>query len=168
LNRGRVITSSACRTERAGNTAVILAARLFQTIPKQDRLGFWDDETLNAKKVADFLGFDKDQVARISSVSAASVRFDGKMPKQVEDRLEEIANIAELVAQFFAGDRVKTGRWFRMKNPRLGDVSPRDMIRARKQNRLRRLVLEALKERSPKAEPPRRSRATRKRVRRRR
>ena len=80
------------------------AAQLFSTVPKQDHLGFWADHTFNARAVADFFEFDTRALAKVASVAPASVRFDQKIPKEVLERLEEIANIAGLVAQFFEGD----------------------------------------------------------------
>lgn len=119
---------------------------LFATVAKQDHLGFWADETLNARGVVDFLGLDKRDVAKLADVAPASVRFDQKIPKEVLERLHEIANICGLVAQFFAGDVTKTALWFRTKNPMLGDISPRDMIRYGRYARLQRFVLDALEQ----------------------
>lgn len=120
------------------------SSSLFNTVATQDPLGFWADETLNARGVVDFLGLDKRDVAKIADVSVASVRFDQKIPREVFERLHEIANICGLVAQFFSGDVAKTALWFRTKNPLLGDISPRDMIRYGRYARLQRFVLEAL------------------------
>jgi hypothetical protein len=119
---------------------------LFNTVAKRDYLGFWANETLNARGVADFLDLDKRDVAKVAGVSPASVRFDQKIPKEVLDRLLEIANICGLVAQFFEGDAQKTGLWFRTKNPLLGDISPRDMIRFGRYEKLHRFVIAALEE----------------------
>lgn len=123
-------------------------ASLFDTIAKRDYLGFWANETLNARGVADFLDLDKRDVAKVAGVSPASVRFDQKIPKEVFDRLLEIANICGLVAQFFNGDAQKTALWFRTKNPLLGDISPRDMIRFGRYEKLHRFVIAALEENS--------------------
>jgi hypothetical protein len=125
-------------------------APLFQTVHSQDHLGFWADQTLNASKVAKFFELNKRDVAQVSDVAAASVRFDQKMPKEVRERLEEIANIATLVAQFFEGDALKTALWFKTRNPLLGNLSPRDMIRFGRYERLRRFVMEALVENTAK------------------
>ena len=121
-------------------------ASLFRTVPQQDLLGFWADQTLNSRKVADFLDFDKRTIAKVADVAVTSVRFDQKIPKEVADRLAEIANICELVAQHFAGNPQKTALWFKTRNPLLGDISPRDMIRFGRCERLRRFVTEALEE----------------------
>jgi hypothetical protein len=121
---------------------------LFGTVPDRDYLGFWADQTLKAREVADFLDLDKPTVAKLAQVAPASVRFDQKIPKEVLERLQEIANICGLVAQFFGGDIAKTAIWFRTKNPLLGDISPRDMIRYGRYEKLRRFIMNALQENS--------------------
>jgi len=119
---------------------------LFATVPDKDYLGFWADQTLNAREVVDFLDLDKRDVAKLAGVAPASVRFDQKIPKEVLDRLQEIANICGLVAQFFVGDVTKTALWFKTVNPLLGNISPRDMIRYGRYEKLLRFVMEALEE----------------------
>jgi hypothetical protein len=119
-------------------------ARLFNTVPHKDYLGFWANETLKAKSVADFLNLDRHEVARIADVSGASVRWDHKIPQEVVERLTEIAVVCSLVAQFFVGDVVKTALWFKTKNPLLGNLTPRDMIRFGRYEKLRRFVMYAL------------------------
>jgi len=63
-------------------------------------------------------------------------------------RLREIANIANLVAEFFAGDAQKVGLWFEIANPMLGNISPRDMIRIGRYKRLLNFVIVAREENS--------------------
>jgi hypothetical protein len=121
---------------------------LFGTVPDRDYLGFWANQTLKAREVADFLGLDKPTVAKLAQVAPASVRFDQKIPREVLERLQEIANVCGLVAQFFGGDVSKTALWFRTKNPLLGDISPRDMIRYGRYEKLRRFIMSALEENS--------------------
>ena len=117
---------------------------IFGTVPERDYLGFWADQTLKSRAVADFLDLDKRTVAKLAGVAPASVRFDQKIPREVLDRLQEIANICGLVAQFFGGDVAKTALWFKTKNPLLGDISPRDMIRYGRYEKLRRFIMNAL------------------------
>src|SRR5881392_3427038 len=119
---------------------------LFATVPDKDYLGFWADQTLNAREVVDFLDLNKRDVAKLAGVASASVRFDQKIPKEVLDRLKEIANICGLVAQFFGGDIAKTALWFKTVNPLLGNISPRDMIRYGRYEKLRHFVMSALEE----------------------
>ena len=130
-------------------------AALFRTIPEKNYLEFWAGPSLKSEKVVDFLDFKKADVARIAGVSLASVRFDHKMPRQVRDRLIEVATLCELVAQYFRGDVVKTALWFKAANPLLGHVSPREMIRLGRCDKLRRFVMDALEENaaSPAASP---------------
>lgn len=119
-------------------------AGLFGTVADKNYLGFWANETLNARGVAEFLDLDKRDVAKVANVAPASVRFDDKIPKSVLERLQEIANICELVAQYFQGDIRKTALWFKTNNPLFGNIAPRDMIRYGRYERLRRFVMEAI------------------------
>jgi hypothetical protein len=119
---------------------------LFRNVHDRDYLGFWANQTLNTRGVADFLGLKKPDVAKVAGVAPSSVRFDHKIPREVLERLEEIANICALVAQFFEGDVAKTALWFRTRNPLLGDISPRDMIRFGRYAKLRQFVMDALAE----------------------
>ena len=115
-------------------------------IPDGRYLGFWADLTLNARSVVDFLDLDKRDVAKLAGVACSSVRFDQEIPKEVLERLQEIANICGLVAQFFGGDATKTALWFKTENPLLGNISLRDMIRYGRYEKLRRFVMSALEE----------------------
>ncbi len=125
---------------------------LFRTVADRDYLGFWANQTLNSREVAKFLDFDKRDVAKVADVAPASVRFDQKIPKEVLDRLEEIANICALVAQHFEGDVMKTALWFKTKNPLFGNIAPRDMIRYGRYQKLQRFVTEAMADNAAKAQ----------------
>jgi hypothetical protein len=72
------------------------------------------------------------------------------MPLPVRDRLEEIANTVNMVATMFSGDVNRTSAWFRARNPMLGDISPRDMIRLGRYERLRKFIINAMNERNAK------------------
>lgn len=56
----------------------------------------------------------------------------------------ELEQLCEQVVGFFEGDVAKTALWFRLPNPLLGDISPRDMIRYGRYARLQEFVAEAL------------------------
>lgn len=131
---------------------IVANAGLFGTVADKNYLGFWANETLKAREVVDFLDFNKRDVAKVADVAPASVRFDEKIPKGVLERLQEIANICELVAQHFRGDIRKTALWFKTKNPLFGNISPRDMIRYGRYERLRRFIMDAMAENA--AMPP--------------
>ena len=118
---------------------------IFQNLPKGDPLGFGlGSSEFRPEKVRDFLELTKGDVSRVANVSIKSVRFDDAIPTAVLERLEEIAVTCSLVAEVFNGDRGKAALWFRTKNPMLGDVSPRDMIRLRRFDRLRRFIKGAI------------------------
>ena len=122
---------------------------LFETVPKDFlKLGF--GSSFDAKKVTSFLNFKKEDVARLASVSVKSVRYDDAIPDQVRERLEEIGTTINMVAKAFDGDGEKTAAWFRVRNPLLGDVSPRDMIRLGRYERLRKFIINAMIERNAK------------------
>jgi DNA-binding XRE family transcriptional regulator len=126
-----------------------LRPALFRNVADRDYLGFWADRTLKAREVADFLDLKKSDLAKVAGVSSQSVRFDEKMPREVRERLTEIANICALVAQFFEGDVKKTALWFQTQNTLLGDITPRDMIRYGRYAKLREFVIAALEENEP-------------------
>lgn len=119
---------------------------LFQTVAN-DTLGFGQGSTFHAKRVVEWMDFSREEVSRIASVAKSSVRYDEAAPRPVRERLEEIANIANMAASAFNGDPEKTALWFRTKNPMLGDVSPRDMVRLGRYDRLRKFVVNALADR---------------------
>jgi hypothetical protein len=58
----------------------------------------------------------------------------------------ELTVLCEQVVGFFEGDVAKTALWFRLPNPMLGDISPRDMIRFGRYEKVQQFVLDALNE----------------------
>jgi hypothetical protein len=69
----------------------------------KDYLGFWANETLNARAAARFLDLNKHDVAKVAHGAPASVRFDGKIPKEVLDCLEKLRRF---VVEALAADSV--------------------------------------------------------------
>ncbi len=120
---------------------------LFATVPA-DYMQFGFGAAFDAKRVPTVLGLNKEDVSRLASVSVKSVRYDKGIPLQVRERLEEIANTVNMVAQALDGDINKTVSWFRARNPLLGDVSPKDMIRLGRYERLRKFIINAMTEQS--------------------
>jgi len=117
--------------------------KLFKSVPSHGYLGLLK-EGGSPKNTADFLEFDRSDVARAIGISEASVRYDERMPKELEQRLREIAVICELVAEHFNGDTKKTALWFQVSNPTLGNISPRDMIRLGRYQKLLKFIQNAL------------------------
>jgi hypothetical protein len=128
--------------------------QLFETVARSDPLKFWANHgALDYDKVRNFLGLDKTDLSRVASVRKSSVRFDDRIPAELKERLEQIANICSLVAQHFDDDARKTAIWFQTENPLLGNMSPRDMIRYGRFAKLRRFIYEAL-DKDPSDSPP--------------
>lgn len=120
-----------------------LSLGLFDTVP-DDILNFGIGKHFDAKRVPEMLNLRKEDVSRLASVSVKSVRYDDAIPEQVRERLEEIGITINLVAKVFNGDAEKTAVWFRARNPLLGDVAPRDMIRLGRFERLRKYIIGAM------------------------
>jgi uncharacterized protein (DUF2384 family) len=119
---------------------------LFETVPKEDYLSLFPSGGTDYEKVVDLLDFRKKDVARASNVALHSVRYDPpKMPKELQNRIQEWAVALNLVAQFFR-DEQKTVLWFKTPNPLLGDIAPRDMIKIGRFKKLRQFILQALSE----------------------
>lgn len=120
--------------------------QLIATVAKHDYLGFTPEKKgalPNYKVVPELLQFDKKQVSQLGRVAQSSVRYDANIPRDLAERLEETANIANRVAALFGGDIAKTALWFRTPNPMLGNISPRDMLRHGRFKRLATFVSEA-------------------------
>ena len=115
---------------------------LFDNVP-MDYMNFGHGNSFRPKEVQNWLSLNKDDISRIASVAPSSVRFDRHIPKSVQVRMEEIANIINMVASNFDGNVDRTVAWFKAKNPLLGDVSPRDMIRLGRYERLRKFIVNA-------------------------
>lgn len=126
-----------------------MSPQLFSSVPN-DYLQFGLGDSFEARRVPHVLGLKKEDVAHLAEVSPNSVRYDEQIPERVRERLEEIAQTINLVAQAFDGDVQKTVTWFKLRNPMLGDVAPRDMIRLGRYERLRKFIINAMTERNAK------------------
>jgi hypothetical protein len=82
---------------------------------------------------------------------AGRVARGGRKPARLAGD-DELAVLCKQVMGFFEGDVAKTALWFRLPNPLLGDVSPRDMIRYGRYARLQEFVAEALADNAGAAE----------------
>lgn len=112
-------------------------------IAKQDLLHLYRGGRPDYKRIAGFAKLTKVDLGKLAGVATASVRYDAHIPEPVAERLREIANIANLIAEFFAGDAEKVGLWFELPNPVLGNISPGQMIRIGRYKRLLNFVVDA-------------------------
>lgn len=117
---------------------------IFNTVSRSDELGLISRGKVNYGAVAGLLELDNNALSKVGGVSKKSVRLDDRIPRELASRLDEIANICNLVADYFDGDVARTALWFKIPNPMLGNISPRDMIRYGRYRRLRKFVVESL------------------------
>ncbi|MGA8182686.1 MAG: hypothetical protein WB819_03475 [Terriglobia bacterium] len=127
-----------------------MGSAIFDTVPKRDYLSLFSGGRTDYKKVVRLLDFNKRDIAKASHVPLNSVRYDQKIPKELEQRLNEWATALAAVAQHFK-DTQKTVLWFKIPNPLLGNVAPREMLRVGRFNKLHRFILNALSENEPPA-----------------
>jgi hypothetical protein len=119
------------------------ADSLFNTVSNRDYLKFKNGKVTDYASVADFLDFKKEDISKITKVAKKSVRYDDRIPIQVKNYLDQIANICQLVAEIFEGDVQKTALWFKTVNPSLGMISPRDMIKIGRYEKLMQFIIDA-------------------------
>lgn len=113
-------------------------------MPK-DRLNLFQGHDVQGEEVVKLLRYKKREVSQASGVGLNSIRYDAKMPQELEDRLIEWATTINLVADFFK-DVDKTILWFYTPNPLLGEQTPRDMIRIGRSKKLIKFIRNALSE----------------------
>lgn len=116
---------------------------LFNTVSKKDYLDYTSSSS-DLKKVVKFLELTSNDVSKATGQRKDTIRYDERISHELQERLEEIGNIINLTASFFDGDLKKTSIWFKTKNPLLGDVSPRDMIRYGRYDKLQKFIFNAL------------------------
>ena len=121
-----------------------LQSTLFSTVSSVDRLGLYAEDGFRPKALTEFLDLTHADISHMTGVSKKSVRLDAAIPNEVREHLEQIGNVCNMVAQHFDGDARKTALWFKTKNPMLGDIAPRDMVRFGRYDKLRRFVIGAL------------------------
>lgn len=120
------------------------AHKLFDSVYHNDSLKFWRDHGLDYERVRDIVGLSNSDLSRVAEIARSSVRFDSRIPPELKDRMEQIANCCAMLADHFNGDAQKVSLWFKAPNPMLGNVSPRDMIRYGRFAKLQRFIVEAL------------------------
>ena len=125
---------------------VTLNTDIFSTVPKEDYLSLMRAGKPKYRRIVDLLEFRKEDVSKAAGVPLSSVRYDGKIPTELRERLREWANVINLVAEHFGGDAHKTALWFTTVNPLLGDISPRDMIRFGRYKKLLKFIMNAMAE----------------------
>ena len=120
---------------------------LFNNIPNKDYMHLFSAHEVIGGNVAKILNYKKTDLSVATKVPLNSVRYDDKMPSELKERLTEWATAINLVAEFF-NDEEKTILWFSTPNPLLGDISPRNMIKMGRFQKLFKFIQTALDENS--------------------
>ncbi|QQR79326.1 MAG: DUF2384 domain-containing protein [Deltaproteobacteria bacterium] len=125
-----------------------METNIFSSIPSNDRYlsMFFHRNQPDYDKIRQVLNFNKKEIAAAAHVPLESVRNDNRISKELLDRLKEWAVLLGLVAEYFEGNTHKIELWFRMPNPLLGNISPRDMIRFGRFKKLHQFIQNALHE----------------------
>lgn len=121
------------------------ASEIFNTVPT-DYMSLFQGEYPDFKGVVDKLELKKTDVSQATGISLGSVRYDQKIPNILKQIIREWAILLNMVAGHFKGDQDRTVIWFTISNPMLGDITPRDMIRLGRFNKLYSFVNTALAE----------------------
>ena len=119
---------------------------IFGTVSKKDYFSFFKKDKPEYNRIKKFLDFKKEDISKATGVSLNSIRFDERIPPEVQQRMKEWANLVNLVAEHFEGSAEKTALWFITPNPLLGNVTPRDMIRFGRYKKLFKFIFNALSE----------------------
>lgn len=122
---------------------------IYQTVPQRLPPVLFTEGQADLRKTADFLRFPSSEFARLIGTPRKAVRLDARTAEVIRVRLTEIATICALVMDFFGGDLDKTCLWFTTRNPLLGNISPREMIRLGLYRRVLRFVQEARAQEPP-------------------
>lgn len=137
------------RNLNMSTTAARQCSVIFDNVPKHNYLGLLDDSS--PKKVASYLGLTTSELSKAVGVTTkrttkrtSSRTHSEKIPKEILARMREIAVICEMVAGYFEGNVQKTVLWFSLKNPMLGGISPKDMIRSGNYRKLEKFIRNAL------------------------
>lgn len=112
----------------------------------EDDLSSFQKGDLTFSKAIHLIDFNKEEISKATGVPVRAVRYDEQMPQILRDQLREWANLLNLVVEFFEGDREKTALWFKITNPFLGNITPRDMLRLGLYKKLFRFVKNAIAE----------------------
>jgi hypothetical protein len=120
-----------------------MSSALYTTVPRLMPDVLFSQGLADPRKTADFLGFKTGDVATATGVPRSSVHLGASIPAEVRARLTEIATICALVMEYFSGNLDKTHLWFTTRNPLLGNLSPREMIRLGLYRKVLRFVQEA-------------------------
>lgn len=118
---------------------------LFASVPKSDILNlFYTNGEPDAGRITDILDYKRKDVSVATDIPLDRVRLEPRrIPRELMERVREWGTAINLVGNHFK-DEKKTILWFQTPNPMLGDISPRDMIRAGRFRKLLKFIQTAI------------------------
>ena len=117
------------------------ANAIFETVPEKDSFRLYKNGIPQVSVIKDIMGLTKAQIAESVEIQVTLLRSDAKMSKKVRDRMTEYAHIIDLVGNHFNQDLDKTIRWFKLPNPALGGISPKEMILLGRYKKLMQFIM---------------------------
>ncbi len=114
--------------------------KIFSNIPQGDLFGIKTAQGFDYQEAAKFFTMNKKAVAKAAGVSEQSVRYDDRMPTDLEEFFMELVSVLSVVSSQLGQDKEKTKLWFNMPNPMLGGVSPLNMILLGKHKKLMKFI----------------------------
>lgn len=120
----------------------MLTENLFQSHPK-DYFNLFNGDKVDSQAVNKILKFKKVDVAKATKISKSSVRYDDRMPQDLEERIIEWALIINKVYEFFQ-DEDKVKLWIKTPHPLFSYITPRDLIKFGKARKLIKFIDEAM------------------------
>ena len=118
---------------------------LFATVQMGSIPAIWEQPgEVNTWEVLKMLELSNRDAAALARVPVNSIKRGIPIPEDLATRVLEWAVMLEVVAGFFEGDVDKTVLWFKLGNPLLGGLTPREMIRFGRAQKLREIIQDAL------------------------
>lgn len=96
----------------------------------EDRLDLFKNGQPQYSKIKKVIDLTDNDFASATNFPVTSLKSGAsKLPKDFLRILQDLGNGINLVAEAFNGDMKKVNLWFQIRNPQLGNISPRDMIK---------------------------------------
>ena len=94
-----------------------------------DDLHLFTDKVVNEQMLINFLGLTVEDISKFTGVPKADIIVDSKTSIITSEKLHAIAIMCQKISDFYQGDGESVVDWFQFANPLLGNISPTDMIR---------------------------------------
>ena len=108
--------------------AVQIQPHIFNTVPKNDVFGFYEEGRIKYKEIAKTLDLKRHDISRATRVSIDSVRYEeNKIPGNMKEFMTNMIWLLHVTHEHLK-DKHKVIQWINSPNPVCGGLSPKDMI----------------------------------------